>query len=198
MSPSSSRGCSPGLPSTATSVALHVDLVGARQVIVFVGFAAFQRRVPALRVAVAGGVERDRIAQRRDRAVVEVGRPHRDVAQGRRLEGAAQRGERDLLRQDRFEPWALAQAEIEGLRIGVGGDRRVARDAERDIGEVGEQPVARFLRLRLAGVAGDAIAAFGIDEQRQAARLQRRELLRAAQGSRRTWRRRARKRPEAS
>jgi len=112
---------------------------------------------------------------------MEVGRAHRDVAQRRDLEGAAQRSERNLLRQNRLEARPLAQAEIEGERVGVDRNRRVARRAERVIGEVGEQPVGRVLRVGFAGVAGEAVAALGVDEQRQPARLDRREPRLAAQ-----------------
>ncbi len=88
---------------------------------------------------------------------------------------AAERVGLDLLRQDRPETRPLAQAQIEDGRIGVGRDRRVPRRAERVIGEVGEDPVGRVLRIRLADMTGDAIALLRVGEELEPARLDRRE-----------------------
>ena len=126
-------------------------------------------RVPALGVGVALGVERDRLAQRVEHAVVEEGLAGGDVAQRRRAEQAA-----ILLAVAEVGAQRAAQAEVEIARIGVGRDVGIARHAERDQAVVGELR-RRAVVAALADVAGGAVALGRVLEQRRARALLRRQ-----------------------
>ena len=106
---------------------------------------------------------------------MQIRRRQLDVAQGRNLEGAADALDVETLGREIRQPLAPAQTQIEVIGLGVGGDRRVSRRAERVVSEIGEQPVLGIARLGLADMTGEAIALLWILEQREALGLQRRK-----------------------
>src|SRR5271166_1103123 len=170
------------LPSVVGNLlGIHCVLVCAGEIVELVRLAGLELRVPALRIGVARRVESDGVAQRGEIAVVIVGSSNRDVAQRRHLECAAKRFELDLLRQNRLDSRSLAEPEIEDRGVCVRRNRRITRYAQRVVGEVRENPVGRVLRVRLADVAGDAVAYLRVSENFKAARLDGRELRLAAQ-----------------
>ena len=133
--------------------------------------------VPALRVGRARGVEGHRVAQRGEHAVVHEALAHRHVAQAGRAEVAAPR----LGVGPATVPGGAAQADVVGVGARVGRQRAVARHAQRLVAEVGEQGARRVVRGRAHAVAGRAVAAVGVAEDRQAALLARAQGGPAAQ-----------------
>src|SRR5205085_11105270 len=113
------------------------------------------------RSAAEARVERDRIAQRAEYAVVHERLLASYVAQRRHLEGAAERV------VGHARPLRTAQAEVEESRVGIRGNAIVAGHAERVVAEIGEYPVRRHARLRIEGVARGAVALERVGEEPQ-------------------------------
>ena len=129
-----SAGSSPGLAVVGHLVDIHVGPHLRRQVIEFRD-AARPARIQLFRIGVAAHVEIHDLAQRREAAVVEIGRRAGHVPQRRHLECAAKIA---ALRQDRCGTGRKARGrrswDPRSCRISV-----LARQAKIVVGEIGEQ-----------------------------------------------------------
>ena len=153
------------------NVDVNIVAIGRRQVVVWPCDA-----VPALRIGIPGRVERHRVAQCVQRAVVEEVLSQRHVAQRRRPKEAAVF--RPVLQIDAQRP---AEPEIEERRVAIGREIAIARHRQRDVSEVGELRKVVSGTLVAARMAARAVALLQVVKGGQAALLGRGQLGLVAQ-----------------
>src|SRR5271168_711501 len=144
---------------------IDIGVILRRDVVVLLRFAVGADRIDLLRIGVAKIVEVHHLLQGVEHAVVQEGVAYSGVAQGRRLEHAAElRLVGDVLAN------GTANAEIEiGWILGI-DEREIARRTQRFILRVGEHWWPS-VRARLGSMAAGAIGFLGIVEQAKAAQF---------------------------